>query len=141
MSEDIGTFRIKGGKYPWVRIPDFLFVDWALIRDITGLDAAGFALAHHDESAAPPDPLVELGYAAVSFWHRHPEVTRERVALEAHSWKTGDILFEAPAPDPAETEEAESPVPPAEAGPGSGSSSSEESSPTSSESATTPVPA
>ena len=86
-----------------MRIGDFRFADWALIRETTGLDAERFVLAHHDDSDAPPDPLVMWGYAAVAYWHGNTQFTRERAALEASEWGPQAVQYQAAKngePDP-----------------------------------------
>ena len=116
------SFVIDGGReFPMVRIPDFKFQDWALIREITGLSSAEFLLAHDHESG--PDELVMFGYAAVAFWHGNPSLSRARVAAYAGEWATGDVVLQDDEP---EVDDAANPP----AGDG-GSTSSEAPSPTS----------
>lgn len=118
------TFTIGGVDCPAVFMNDFRFQDWALVRDITGLDKEGFVHAHNDSTDAPPDPLVLYGYAAVSWWHKNTLLSRDRMALEASDWTEQQIVLRMP-----DVEASDGPL--GEAEDGSGSSSSSASSSTS----------
>ena len=123
MSATGPTFTIGGVDCPAVWMNDFRFQDWALVREITGLDKEAFVHAHNDGTEAPPDPLVLYGYAAVSWWHRNPLLNRERMAIEASDWTEQQIVLRMP--------EVEGDVPLDVVEEESGSSSSSESSSTS----------
>lgn len=123
---DTAWFTVDGTRCQMVRIPDFKFVDWALIRDLTGLDKERFVFAHNEERDAPPDPLVILGYAAVAFWHHNPTLDRERIGIEAGNWGEDDIALELP---PAAADAGPPDVPAGSSGSGSSGESSTTSEP------------
>ena len=111
---DNATFTVEGVTVPVVWLKDFRFQDWALIRDVTGLDAESFVRNHNDDRDVEPDPLVLYGYAAVSYWRAHPLIGRERMAIEASGWTSSMVQLFIP-----ETEEGGDAGPPEVTGVGS----------------------
>lgn len=90
------TFTIDGAEYPALWMKDFRFQDWALIRDITGLDAEAFVRLHNEDKDSDVDPLVLFGYAAVAYWRKHELLPRERMAAEAADWTPSMVTLAMP---------------------------------------------
>lgn len=127
---DGDTFDVLGRVYPMIRLSEFRFSDWALVREITGLSSQEFVVAHDGDDGGV-DKLVVFGYAAVAFWRGNPRMTRSRARDEIEDWAETDVAFL-----PAAGEDGDA-TPKAEAS--EGSPSSEESSTTSHESTASPA--
>lgn len=84
-------FEVYGKQYPLVKMSEFRFSEWVLIREATGLDSRGFVLGHLADDDL--DVLTLFGYAAVAFWRGNPAMSRQRVGAATEEWTKSDVAF------------------------------------------------
>ena len=92
-------FTIQGVDFPFVSRFDFLYQDWVIVREVTGLAAREFVILEQLGEGDELDPSVLYGYAIVAFWHGNREMSRTRVTAAVEDWGYDDVDFTPDAHD------------------------------------------